>query len=83
VWSPETNALIPAMSDDDSIAGAATSAANPSPQEPNRVPRPSPFERNGLSPPRLPESTIAPATTGAPTAERPASKSDDADPFQK
>jgi len=83
VWSAEANALIPAMSDNDSTGGAATSTANPSTQQPNRVPRPNPFERNGLSPPRLPESTIAPATTGAPTAERPASKSDDADPFQK
>jgi len=86
VWSPEANALVPSTSTGDTspTTGAATATANSPRKESSNVQRQSPPDRDELSPPRLRESTIAPATTGTPAAERPAPKpADDVDPFQK
>jgi hypothetical protein len=84
IWSQDLNALVPVSSMAEADSGAAASSADSPPKEPSRVERPNPFRRNELSPPRLHASTIAPATTGAPTAERPAPNSDKiADPFEK
>jgi hypothetical protein len=66
IWSQEANALVPATS-------VADPDTNPPRQEPRAVQRQSARnEQTPLSPPRLHESTIAPATTGEPTTERPA-----------
>jgi hypothetical protein len=84
VWSQELNALVPVSSMAEPDSDTAASSANSPPKQPSRVERPDPFERKELTPPRLHASTIAPATTGAPTAERPAPNSDKVvDPFEK
>ena len=84
VWSQELNALVPVSSMAEPNSDAGASSADSPPKQASRVERPNPFGRNELSPPRLHASTIAPATTGAPTAERPAPNSDKvADPFEK
>jgi hypothetical protein len=83
IWSSEANALVSTTSTSETDANAASSPPNSPPQEPTRFRRPNPFARNERTPSRPHESTIAPATTGAPTAERPAPNSDDVDPFRR
>ncbi len=83
VWSQELNALVPVSSMAKSDSGVADSPPDSPRKAPSRIERPNPFERNELAPPRLHESTIAPATTGTPTPERPAPNADKAaDPFE-
>jgi hypothetical protein len=83
VWSQELNALVPATSTAEADASAPSAPSNSPLREPSRFQRPDPLERNDLTPPRQHPSTIAPAMTGAPTAERQAPSPDDVDPFQK
>jgi hypothetical protein len=84
VWSQELNALVPAPSMAEPALAVASSRPNSPPKEPSGVERANPFQQNDLTPARLHSSTIAPATTGAPTPERQApNHDDDVDPFQR